>query len=65
MDDDKARKGRVGTPVPGCPKIPSYREAHLLFFIKTNPKTQKQEAHLNRFHGKDVLPCLCFAKVKV
>ena len=42
MDDDKARKGRVGTPVPGCPIIPSYREAHL-FFIKTNPKTQNRK----------------------
>ena len=29
---------------------------------KTPLKTQKQEAHHNRFHGKDVLPCQLFAK---
>ena len=34
MDDDKPRKRRVGTPVPGCPKIPSRREAHLHFLHK-------------------------------
>ena len=56
MDDDKTGKRCVGTPVPGCPQIPSRREAHLHYLRKTNPNTQKQEAHHNRFHGKDVLP---------
>ena len=55
MDDDKTGKRCVGTPVPGCPQIPSRREAHLHYLRKTNPNTQKQEAHHNRFHGKDVL----------
>ena len=37
----------------------------LIFSSKQSSKTKKQEAHLNRFHGKDVLPCFIFAKVKV
>ena len=34
MDDDKTGKRRVGTPVPGCPKIPSRRDAHPHFLHK-------------------------------
>jgi len=33
-----------------------------IFFIRNPPKTQKQEAHHCRFHGKDVLPCFTFQK---
>ena len=46
MDDDKTRKRCVGTPVPGCPQIPSYREAHLHFLHQKHPLKRKNRKHI-------------------
>ena len=46
MDDDKTRKRCVGTPVPGCPQIPSRREAHLHFLHQKHPPKRKNRKHI-------------------
>ena len=46
MDDDQTRKRCVGTPVPGCPQIPSSRETQPHFLHQKHPPKRKNRKHI-------------------
>ena len=52
MDDGKTRNRRVGTPVPGCPQIPSRREAHPHFLHQNNAQNAKTGSASQPFSRK-------------
>ena len=64
MDDDKTRKRCVGTPVPGCPQIPSRREAHphfLRFYVNSWGRA-KTQIIASRVGGESPARFLCTAE---
>ena len=62
MDDDKTRKRYVGTPVPGYPQIPSYREAHPHFPHQNKAQNAKTGSTSQLFWGVGCASLLYFCE---
>ena len=62
MDDDKTRNRRVGTPVPGCPQIPSPQEARPHFLHQNKAQNAKTGSTSQLFWGVGCASLLYFCE---